>query len=177
MRHSLTGLLAASIVAMSFALVACTGYPFQTPAETPTPRPFVTSVEELIAHAKERRGELASRASEEPEGIASAAVIMARPLVPAEARAMFAALDIKFSYYIWLQSGTQPEVSGADDWSHIRERQAEYPGLRVIYVNAEGRLSSLQVLANDDRVCLVDLGGTENFYWLARDPGLIADNR
>ena len=168
-----------AIVVVSIAAtgIACSGYPFETRAETPTPRSFVNSAAALVAHAEERRAELASRAFDEAEGIASAAVILARPLAPGEARAMFAALGVNLSYFEWLRPGTQSETSGADSWSHLQERQAEYPGLMVIFVHGDGRLSSLQALANDDRVWLVDLGGTENVYWLARDAGLVADTR
>jgi hypothetical protein len=166
-----------AIVSLAFAtgLSGCGQGGASGPGEllvTGTPRPFLTTGPELTAYARERRAALESLASEHPDEIVRGAITLARPLNPGVLHLMLTSAGITSDYYFeWIEPGTG--VSGAAGRMQTADVLKDYPGLRVLYVNAEAPLASLRALAQDDRVWLVDVGGTENYYDLAHSAGLV----
>lgn len=139
---------------------------------TPTPRPYFTTAAELEAYATQRRAALESLAPENPNDIAWGSMTMARPLDPTELNSMMADAGIDTNYYCeWIEPGTG--VSGGGSLLQMSDQLRSFPGLRITYVKAEAPLATLLELSADERIWLVDAGGTENYYALAHFSGLI----
>lgn len=173
----LLGIVATAWLACAVVLSGCGQNDASVPGEsrtTPTPKPYFDTGEELAAYAIQRRGALDSLAAANPNEIAWGSMTMARPLGPSELGLMLSGAGIDSDYYVWwIEPGTQPQVSGGAGAMQIADQLKSYPGLRIIYARAEATLASLLTLARDDRVWLVDVGGTENYYYLAESSGLI----
>ena len=115
---------------------------------------------------------LASLATANPNEIAWGSMTMARLLGPTELRRMMAEAGIDTNYYYaWIEPGTG--MSGGANLMQMGDQLTSFPGLRVTYVKAEATLATLLELSSDDRIWLVDVGGTENYYDLADSSGLI----
>lgn len=143
----------------------------QVPASG-TPRPLIDTKAELVAYVAERSAALIAQAAERPNEVVRSAVTFARPLAPAEVDALLSAAGVNDNYYlVWVEPGT--DVTGGVDRAQLQSVLADHPGLRVTYLNTEASLVSLVVVSRDERIWLVDVDGTENYYALAESTGLL----
>ena len=139
---------------------------------TSTPRPYFTTGEQLAAFAAQRRTALRSLAEVKPTEVAWGSMTLARSLDPTELRLMLSDAGVDSNYYFeWIEPGTG--VSGGANKEQMADQLRDHPELRITYVKAEAPLATLLDLSLDDRIFLVDVGGTENYYGLAQSSGLI----
>jgi hypothetical protein len=168
-------IVATAWLACALALSGCGQSGVSVPGgllATATPRPYFDTGAQLAAYATQRRGALDSLAAANPNDSAVGSMTMARPLGPTELGLMLTGAGVDSNYYVeWFEPGT--DVSGGGNVMQMGDQLKNYPGLRITYVKTEATLASLLTLAKDDRVWLVDVGGTENYYYLAKSSGLI----
>ena len=166
--------ITAGLLACATAVAGCRtvdAIPSAVPA-SPTPRPVIDTRAELVRYATARRAALIARAAERPSEVARGSVTLSGPLEPWEVDAMLVAAGVDDNYYLaWIEPGT--DWSGGVNRNQLQSVVADHPGLQVTYLNAEATVASLLALAEDERVWLVDVDGTENYYALASSTGLL----
>lgn len=133
---------------------------------------WVYDASEVGAYARAQRDELAVLAADSPDEVVWAAVTFSEPLAVADVQGLLEAADMTPRYFEWMQAGT--DLRGGSAWHALADRAAEYAGLQIIYVRAQATAADLAALAVDEHVWLVDAGGEQNLFELAREAGLIA---